>query len=261
MPAGLTSIHGSKLQVDNEGNLYSGFNANGTPRLVQASSQNPFQKVRMADDFQGDLITDEWAVVVGSGGSATVAITIGIGGLLLFTSDDTAGTMAADGAQLVGVRSFQASNGGLVFECRIRNNTALTTRSIFCGLTDVATIEAAIVSAASADTITTTATDAFGFMFDSRMTTDEWWAVGVANDVDAVHVSTGVAPVADAFDRLRVECDAAGKARFYVNGVLKATLTGVVTPAIDLVPTISIFSTTTAVVTATADYILAEMDR
>lgn len=252
---GLTSIHGRLLMIDSAGNLYS----NG--RLILASDQNPMQKVRMVDDFQGDVIADEWAALVGSGGAAAVAITVGIGGLLLFTSDDTAGTMAADGAQLVGVRSFQASNGGLVFETRIRNNTALTTRSIFCGFTDSASIEAAIVSAGAADTITTTATDAVGFMFDSRMDTDEWWAVGVANDVDAAHATTGVAPVADAFDRLRVEVDTAGKAKFYVNGALKKTLTGCVTPATDLVPTISIFSTTTAVVTATADYILAEMDR
>lgn len=251
----LTSIHGRLLGVTADGDLYS------HGRLIVPGPGNPFQRIRMADDFLGDVIADEWTVNAGSGGSATVAISAGIGGLLLFTSDDSAGTVGADGAQLVGSLNWQASNGGLTFETRLRNNSALTTRSLFCGFTDSTSLEDAFDSSGTADGITSTASDAVGFLFDSRMTTKEWWAVGVAANTDAAHVSTGVAPVADAFDRLRVEIDAAGTALFYVNGVRKARLTGCVTPGTDLCPTISIYPTTTAVATCTADYVLVEMDR
>lgn len=252
----LTSIHGKLIGLHKDRHLISDGD------ILVPHWSNPAVKVRHFDDFMGDLVTDEWTVNLGSGGATAGAISAGIGGLFLLTSDDTAGTMAADGAQIVGARNFEADNGHLVFECRIRMNSAITATTIFAGFTDVTTIECAIVSAASADTITTTATDAVGFMYDSRMDTDTWWAVGVANDVDASHASTGVAPTADTWDKLRVEVDTAGIAKFYVNGVHKKTLSGCVTPTVDLCPTVAIFANAAgAVKTVTVDYILAEMDR
>jgi len=123
--------------------------------------------------------------------------------------------------------------------------------------------EAPIVSAASANTLTSNATDAVGFMFDTRMTTDNWWLVGVATDVDATHQDTGFAPVADTFATFRIEVTSAGVAKFFYNGAPVGTaMTGAVTPAADLTPTVAVSKTSVAAsMTADLDYIHVSMTR
>jgi hypothetical protein len=115
-----------------------------------------------------------------------------------------------------------------------------------------------INSAASADTLTTTATDAVGFMFDTSMATDTWWLTGVANDVDATHQNTGFAPVISTYETFRIELSATGIAKFFRNGLFVGSgpMSGAVTATVALTPVIAGFNrTTSGNGTITVDYL------
>lgn len=265
----LTSLHGRKAGL-------TAADANGRQKLMtpgglttgEHGSQRVFggpNHVEFFDDFLGDALDARWNVVEGTDSATSDAAILagGIGGLLRITTGDAGSGLAADLIQVnLGLMQFQASNGGLAIEARFKMS-AITTCYGFFGFTDVATLEAPIISAASADTITTTASDAVGIMFDTRMSTDTWWLTGVAADVDATHVSSGVAPVADTFEVWRIEVSTAGVARFFRNGSpIGTAMTGAVTPAADLVPTIGFSKTSvTASMTIDVDYIWVGMDR
>lgn len=215
------------------------------------------------DDFLGDLIGDEWGVRKGSDGQAVdFAINAQADGAIRATTgDDAAASMAANGVQLESALNWKAANGGLSMTARVRIE-AITTCSLFVGLTDqVSALEAPIISAASADTITTNATDAVGFMFDTSMSTDRIWLVGVADDVDATHVDSGVAPVAATYITLRVDVSAAGVATFYINGTLVGTVEDAVTPSVALSPVITFFRRAATATYVDCDYILVRQNR
>ena len=259
----LTSLHGRLLGLDNDGRLIcpGGFVAGEHGSQIALPSPST---VSIFDDFIGDAMDARWNIVEGTD-SATSAESIlagGIGGVLRLTTGDAGTGLAADTIQLTQALQWQASNGGLVFEARVKLS-AITTCWAFLGFTDLVTLEAPIESAGSADTFTTTATDAVGFMFDTRMTTDTWWLTGVATDVDAVHQDSGFAPVAATYETLRVEVTAAGVASFYRNGIQVGTsMAGALTAAADLTPTIAVSKTSVAAsMTMDIDYIHCAMLR
>lgn len=220
--------------------------------------------VASTDDFIGDVIADQWNIVEGTDGATSDAAILagGIGGVLRFTTGDAGTGLAADMVQMTQALQWQASNGNLCIQARLKLS-AITTCYAFLGFTDVVTLEAPIESAANADTLTTNATDAVGFMFDTRMATDTWWMVGVATDVDATAQNSGFAPVADTYEVFRVELSAAGVATFFRNGAQVGTaMSGAVTAAADLTPTFAVSKTSVAAsMTADLDYITINMAR
>ena len=223
------------------------------------------QTVAVWDDFTGDVIADQWDAQEGtdSATSSSAILAGGIGGVLRITTGDAGTGLAADMVQITQALQWQASNGGLSMQCRFKLS-AITTCYVFIGFTDLAaSLEAPIESAASANTFTTTATDAVGIMFDTRMSTDTWWLTGVAADVDAIHQNSGFAPVADTYETWRIDVSAAGVATFYRNGKQVGTaLTGAVTAATDLTPTINVSKTSVAAsMTMDIDYVEVSMNR
>ncbi len=223
------------------------------------------KKVTVFDDFLGDVIADQWDLQEGTD-SATGSAAIlagGIGGVLRITTGDAGTGLAADMEQITQALQWQASNGNLVMEVRAKLS-AITVCYVFIGLTDLAaSLEAPIESAASADTITTNATDAVGFMFDTRMATDNWWLVGVKADTDATKQDMGAAPVADTYATFRIEVDTSGTATFYYNGTQVGTaMANALTAATDLTPSINVSKTATAAsMTMDVDYVYVSMDR
>ena len=266
----LKSIHGRILgygqrdasgrnPVIAAGGLVSG--VNGAQRRIGDQKY-----VELFDDFLGDVIADQWHLLEGTDSTETNAAVLagGIGGQLRITTGDAGTGLAADMAQVTGgLLQWQASNGDLIMEARIKLS-AITTCYVFVGFTDLAaTLEAPIESAASANTLTSNATDAVGFMFDTRMTDDKWWLVGVKANTDATHENTGYAPVADTFETLRIEVTAEGVATFYRNGVpVGSPMTAAITPGTDLTPTINVSKTSVAAsMTAEVDYVHVSMAR
>jgi hypothetical protein len=222
------------------------------------------------DDFEGPglafstTIVEKWRSRKGSDAQCVdFTRTEAVGGTVVGTIGDTTASMAVAGVQLDSGLNWKANQGDLVFEARVKIS-AITDIAVFVGLTDqVGALEMPIQSAASANTITTNATDAVGFMFDTSMTADTWWLVGVANDVDATAQNTGTAPVADTYVTLRVELTSAGVATFYLNGTaVGSAMTGAVTATVALTPVIAGFNrTTSGTPTITADWIYVSANR
>lgn len=260
----LTSLHGRKVGLTENGRLMApgGFIAGEHGKQFDFSSPS---KVVMFDDFLGDVIADQWDAQEGtdSATSSSAILAGGIGGVLRITTGDAGTGLAADMVQLTQALQWQASNGGLSIQARFKLS-AITTCYVFIGFTDLAaSLEAPIESAASADTFTMNASDAVGIMFDTRMSTDNWWLTGVAANTDATHQNSGFAPVADDYETWRIEVSAGGVATFFRNGKQVGTaLTGAVTAATDLTPTINVSKTSVAAsMTMDIDYVSVSMNR
>lgn len=259
----LTSLHGRLLGLDSDGRLLvPGGIVNGgegkSPILMPGGSD-----VAIFDDFTGAAQAysttpiSGWRSRKGSDGACVDWTgTDAASGTIVGTIGSTTASMAVSGSQMDRGLDWKANQGGLTLEVRIKLSQ-IATIAAYIGFTDqVSALEMPINSAASADTITTTCTDGCGFLFDTSFATKKWWAVGVANDVDAVGSASLLAPVAATYDVLRIELDTSGNASFYLNNKRIASVPNAVTPTIALTPVIAGFNrTTTAAPTLTVDYI------
>lgn len=220
----LHSIYGRRLGFDTIRNKaqalgYSAFDpANPGNKIIMPDANT----VAFFDDFEGDVVADQWNFVEGTDNTTSDgAISAAVNGLFLLTGGDSAGTVAADAAELNRELNWQARQN-LWFHTRVKL-ASIASVSCFFGFTDTKSLEQAIYSAGSVNTITTDATDAVGFFFDTAMSTVNWWAAGVANDVDATHQNLGVAPVADTWETFSIQLNYdpvtnAIAADFYRNG-------------------------------------------
>lgn len=231
----------------------------------------PQPRVVLMDDFLGDVIADQWNGRVGSNGSATLpavqltATAIDNGRVLLKTGNDAGGTMALNGCQLDSALNWICNKGGLLFESRVRLNAGITSVAWFVGFTDqVAALEMPFTLAAG-NVLTSNASNAVGFLFDTDADTDNWWAVGVADDVDATKQDLGVAPVSGTFETLRVDINRSGTAVFRRNGqVIGSVMTGALqgpTSSDELTPVIAGFARGASQRQFEADYIYCEQNR
>jgi hypothetical protein len=261
----LTSIHGKLAGIDSSGRLVvpKGFVAGENGSQVSLDSPS---RVSYFDDFLGDVIADQWNLVEGTDGATSDAAIVstanaGIGGVLRITTGDAGTGLAADLIQINQALQWQASNGDLVFQARLKLS-AITTCSVFLGFTDTVSLEAPVIGAGVAS-ITTTATDAVGFLFDTTLTNKTWHLVGVAADVDATFQNSTIAPVAAQYQTFRVEVSAAGLATFFINGVPVGTaMSGAVTPGTDLTPVIGAGKLSVAAsMLVDVDYVHVSMNR
>lgn len=247
----LRSVVGRRFGLD------AGYRLVSDERVITPHPRNPMSIVRFSDHFIGDVIADQWGVAKGSDAACVdFAVSATTGGMVRATMGAGAGaSMAVNGVQLHSFLNWKANQGELAFDCRVKIG-AITTVAVFVGLTDqIAALEMPIHSAASANTITTNATDAVGFFFDTSMADDYWWCAGVKNDTDATHVSSAIAPTADTYQRLRVECDKSGNATFFIDGKTVGTVSNAVTASVALTPVIAAFRRAASSTTIDVDYI------
>ena len=223
------------------------------------------------NDFTGGsqvystTVVDGWMSRKGTTNAVDWTVTTNPGGTVVGKVGDTTASMAVSGVQLDSGLHWKANQGNLTFEAKVKLGI-ITNIAVYIGFTDqVSALEMPIQSAASADTITTNATDGCGFMFDTSMTTDDWWLVGVANDVDSTKQDTTFVPVADTYATFRIELTSAGVATFYYNGTAVGTaMTAAVTATVALTPVVAAFNRTTAngaTTIVTVDYIHVSADR
>jgi hypothetical protein len=263
LPAPLTGRSGGLILEDaGRGHIeLVAYGSNERHRISRAITK----RVEHFDDFLGDFLADEWGSQIGSDPQVVApAVVIATHGTMrMTTGDDAAGTMATNGVQLHSQLTWRPAQGGFACEFRLQIS-AITNVAVFVGMTDqIAALEFPIESAASADTINTNASNAFGVMFDTSMSTDNWWAVGVATDVDAVQQNMGVAPAAATYETWRIEVDdGTGAATFYRNGVLVGvTVAGAVTPNTPMTPVVAAISRSTATRNVTVDYVYVHQNR
>ena len=259
----LTSLHGKLLGLDYLGRLIAPKGIVSGNHGSQLAHPSP-TTVSWFEDFLGDVIPDQINVVEGTDSATSdfAVLASGNGGIGRFTTGDAGTGDAADFIQVTSFLNWKAANGNLCFEARLKLSR-ITNAYAYLGFTDLITLEVPIKSAGSVDTITTNATDAVGFMFDTRMTTDVWHLVGVANDVDATRQALTYAPVADTYETFRIELSTGGVATFFRNGVQVGTaMSGAVTASVALTPTVMVGNTSgTSSFTADLDYIHTSMAR
>ena len=199
------------------------------------------------DDFIGDTVLAQYTEASGTDAEAVQTIVEEQFGVYQLTSGNAGVNTAGDAEQISLSLEWQADQGALVFEIRLHLDTAITTVELCVGLTDTVALELPFTNAT--DTITSVASDAVAFCFDTNATTQEWFVLGVAGDTDATgNGASGTAPVADIYQTLRIEIDDGGAdCRFYIDGVLVGTLTAnCITTTVALAPVIVISSAQTA---------------
>lgn len=230
-----------------------------------------FGRVTLFDDFLGAALRGEVAGVAENSGTAAVVVAQD-GGVAGLTTGATSGNRAHLSAGL----NWKAENGTLSFEARVKPVTDITARAHFVGLTDTVAQENPIEIATA--TITSNASDAVGFVFDTDATTDKWFGLAVKGDADRVVLADGAikhdgatqdAPVADTYETFRIEVNTDGDAvlaygrdsgnRYGLRTVLR--IDSAVTPTVLLTPHIGIETRTTAAKTAYADYVFIEGGR
>lgn len=262
----LTSIHGRKVGLDHEGRLLVPAGVVSGENGKQIALPSP-STVTLFDDFTNGFNTNNWLATEGTDSATSDAAILsgGIGGVLRLTTGDAGTGYAADAEQITQkALMWQAGNGNLVFEIRVKLSAIINCYA-FLGFTDTvaAALEAPIIGSGSGNGLTSNATDAVGFMFSTNMTDDNWWLVGCKNDVDATAQDSGYAPVADTYETLRIELNTSGEAVFYRNGAqVGDKMASAITAATDLtaVMTVSKLSATVSM-NMDVDYIHVAMNR
>ncbi len=261
----LNSLDSNLIGRDSQGRLISrnGFRAGDHGKQIDQPAPD---RIVLFDDFLGDVLRDPWNPVEGTDTDATQAVLAGgIGGVLRLTSgnDDANDVHVTDLSGVTSYLNWQASNGELAMQARVKISR-ITDAYMFVGFTDVITAEVPINVDAGADVITTTATDAVGFVFDSGALTAGLRLLGVANGTDATIQNVGTSYiVADDYVTLRIEVNSSGVASFFINGAqVGVVMTGAVTAAIDLTPAVYVSNLDgTEAVTLDVDYIHVSMTR
>lgn len=259
----LQSILGKDLGLSNKGMLV-GTNLNSLAFRNQKYPvfEDVLGKSGFFTDFLGKTISGALETKSGSDGGVTaMANNGGVNGEAFMTTGAGATTtMAVNGAQFHTALNYRSSNGLLFAETKIKVDV-VTNLAFFFGFTDqVSALEMPFTL--SAGTLTSNATDAAGFLFDTAATAATIKLVGVKGDTDATVQNTGVALVAGTYITLRVEIDENENASFYINGVLVGTLmASALTKTVALTPVVAAFSRTAASHVVTSDYFGAGQNR
>lgn len=195
------------------------------------------------------------------GSDAQAAFPVITSNALVSVTGDAGTGFAADGSQLIYDTAFVLSAGAVHLEARIKLS-AITNVQVFFGLTDQkASLENPITASGVSNGVTTNATDAVGFMFDTGMSTDNIWLVGVNNDSDKTPQNSALAFAANTYRTLRIDIAANGSADFYIDGAhIGSTMTTACRTNVNLYPTIAIAATNTASRTGTSDYLYLRQD-
>lgn len=236
----LTSIKGRKLGLTHEGELLCqrGFIAGPQERSIQLPGHP--ERAVLFDDFITFDVTTDWLATEGTDSATSSADTRGqgVGGVLRMTTGDAGTGLAADTIQVKHrKRLWRAAYGSLTWQIRAKMSQ-ITECYMYIGLTDTTadTLEAPIMSAGSANTLTSNASNAVGFMFDTRMADDTLWCVGVNADVDGTAINTDIIPTTDQYRHFRMELDVDGTAYFWREGVYLGSIADAVEPNTALTP-------------------------
>jgi len=224
------------------------------------ANHDPATFVRVLDHFDGDVISDQWSAAQGTDGQGAIAAVVAgeAGGWVRLTCGDT--TVVAESlSSLTRGLNWKANKGGLHFKTIVRPLTSVANVSYFVGFTDVlATTTLEDPMSLSGTTLTTTATDAVGFLFDTAADNDTWHCQGVKNGTDTALLNTGLAPAAATEQVLEIFLDTSGNATFLINGSVVGTVAAAVTATVALTPVITVMARTTTVKSLDADFVLVE---
>ena len=244
-------------------------------------AQSGYGKISIFEDFlAGEDIVAATAATRAFGGSGLRVIGQGIAeadsGITVGESDGLNGvgilTTTNEDAHSVGLTTGKVFDVGKMapinIECRVQFPD-LDTKAFYFGLTDVngdtAILEGENLVAAGAN-LTLSASDLCGFLIDAEATDDEDWIMvynggTTSGETTIANIDADNDAVAAEWDVLRLEVSINGTARWYVNGVLKQTVTGAVSTSTDLAVLAMIEARAASNEYAWIDYIAIEANR
>ena len=244
-------------------------------------AQSGYGRIKIFEDFlAGEDIVAATAATRAFGGSGLRVIGQGIA-----EADSGIPVAEADGLNGVGILTTTNEDAhscglttGKVFdvgkmapiniECRVQFPD-LDTKAFYFGLTDVnddTTILEGNNLVAASGTLTLSASDLCGFLIDAEATDDEDWIMvynggTTTGETTIANIDADNDAVAAEWDILRLEVAINGTARWYVNGVLKQTVTGAVSTSTDLAVLAMIETRAASNEYAWIDYIAIEANR
>jgi len=247
-------------------------------------AQSGYGRILLFNDFTGEEIylpaknhADALGALWNIGGGFTVkgyalsdtvagisTVEDGLNGQITLSSSD-----AADGdAMYVTTETcFKPSvNGTMVLETRLETD-ALTNRRIFAGFRGTMNDDEGAVCTGATGTLTLTAeADLVGFFYDVGLTEAvNWYMVHnggtTAGETDASEIASGITPVINTMNILRVEVDNNGTARWFIDGVLLKTLAGAVAPTSVFAGCVGALNTGAYAAKVTIDYLAVEANR
>lgn len=236
-------------------NDFTGEEVNTAPQVHHAASQGGLWNMGHGFTVKGDALNDAQALIE--------SVEDGLNGQVTFTSAN-----AADGDAIYCTTEtcFKPSvNAPMILECRCEM-AALTARAVFVGFAAVMADAQSDLVSGSTSTITYTESNLAGFLYDVGLTTDvEWHMVhsgGTTTAVtDGLLLNSGVTPVINEMNILRVEIDNSGTARWYIDGTLLKTLEGAVSTTAVFAGCVGAIASTTTSATVTVDYLAVEAER
>ena len=244
-------------------------------------AQSGYGKISIFEDFlAGEDIVAATAVGRAFGGSGlrvigqgsedtdsgiTVGESDGLNGVgILTTTDEDAHSCGVTTGKVFDVGKMAPIN----IECRVQFPD-LDTKAFYFGLTDVnddTTILEGNNLVASGTSLTLSASDLCGFLIDAEATDDEDWIMvynggTTSGETTIANIDADNDAVAGEYDILRLEVAINGTARWYINGVLKQTVTGAVSTSTDLAVLAMVEARSAAIEYAWIDYIAIEANR
>ena len=244
-------------------------------------AQSGYGKIKIFEDFlAGEDIVAATAATRAFGGSGLRVIGQGIAeadsGITVGESDGLNGvgilTTTNEDAHSCGVTTGKVFDVGKMapinIECRVQFPD-LDTKAFYFGLTDVnddTTILEGNNLVASGTSLTLSASDLCGFLIDAEATDDEDWIMvynggTTSGETTIANIDADNDAVAGEYDILRLEVAINGTARWYINGVLKQTVTGAVSTSTDLAVLAMVEARSAAIEYAWIDYIAIEANR
>lgn len=224
-------------------------------RLAASNFETPRYRFELYDDFLDAAIdtTNNWIVFNGGGTGAASAVTVTAPEGKVNMTSGTAGTAGVADATVMSLillaKGSLVSLGKTVMEARV-STTAITGATISVGLSDkLASGSAeAVLHTVKAEAIADdglTVANAASFCQDSEATTPANFyctsenAGTIASVAAAVDVISGVDLVVNTYITLRMEVDATGDIRYYIDGLLVHTETTAVATTALLIPYIA----------------------
>ena len=205
-------------------------------------SDTTFGHIKIFDDFVGDTFdTFLWTVNVDAG--CTGDVSEAHNGMFRFTMDGTNG----DIGNIFGAESWRAGAAGagpLIMEARVRTSSLST--GLYIGWTDDNDTDEIPINL-DTGTLTTTASDAVGFTYDSQEDA-HLYMTSVKADVDGAQTAVDgrFDPVASTFLTLKVVLNVDGDALFFVNGKQVGSREACVTTTVNLAPCVATLTSGTA---------------
>ncbi len=228
---------------------------NTAPQVHHAASQGGLWNMGQGFTVKGDALNDAQALIT--------SVVDGINGQVTFTSANVAD---GDAIYCTTETCFKPSvSAPMAVECRLEM-AALTARRVFVGFTGTMADAQSDICTGATSTITLTESNLVGFLYDVGLTTDvEWHLVhnggSVTGVTDGLLLNSGVTPVINTMDLLRVEVDNNGTARWYINEVLLKTLDGAISSTAVFAGCVGAIATAATSATVTVDFLAVEANR